>query len=75
MRPNWSQQDELAARMVETVDLWGRQISILLGAKGWKLPKPEQVKHPDRQQKPTKKPIEKDPNAIARWLGIRKGGE
>lgn len=45
---NWSQQDELLARLIENVDRWGRYAAAQRGARRSELPDPEWIVHPDR---------------------------
>jgi hypothetical protein len=52
-QPNWTQQDELLASLIEVTDAWGRQIvSALVAVHGGKVRLPEgvRIKHEDRPE-------------------------
>lgn len=65
---NWSQQDELLARLIESVDFWG-WISACQHGAGKVVPKPEPVWHPDRPgSEPQHRPATTDPREINRFF-------
>jgi hypothetical protein len=67
---NWTQQDELHARLIESIDFWGWTAAVIAGA-GNIVPKPRPVWHPDRTMPdtdPVPRQVANDPAEIARFF-------
>jgi len=73
----WGHQEELLASLLELTDAWGRALAQLLG--GRVQGKPLRIQRPGEQREqaePESPPVETDPNAIARFFGLKaRGGE
>jgi hypothetical protein len=73
--PNWSQQDELVASLIETTAAWGNQmVSALIAVHGGKPQsiEPVRIEHPDRPMPEKPKPKKRrlaTPADVAAQLG------
>lgn len=74
-KPGWVLDNELLARLIETVDLWGRIQTDLAAGKRVGVPGPVRIEHPDRprpveMQKPK---VTTDPAVIQAWFNKHVG--
>lgn len=63
----WTMQDELAAALIEHVDMWARNFASIQGVKPRALPSPVRIPRPGEDAKPNTK-VMTDPRAIAAWF-------